>query len=154
MPCQRSSGFGAVDGCGSPYAAVWDVPRAPTAASSANGSTRPFADLHDHAGGWSGGPGNGHSRQSTGHADDRLTSVHGAAPLRPSDRVLAAAPLFPLLLLVFDRPWRIHWLRRGLPIARRQLPGLLAVELEDPRIRHRLDEEIAHCPDQRIDPIW
>src|SRR5438270_10482557 len=36
------SGFGAVNGCGSPYAAVWDVPRAPTAASSANGSTRPF----------------------------------------------------------------------------------------------------------------
>jgi hypothetical protein len=34
----------------------------------------------------SGGPGNGHSRQSTGHADDRLTSVRRAAPLRPSDR--------------------------------------------------------------------
>jgi hypothetical protein len=53
MPCRRPGGFGAVNGCGSPYAAVWDVPRAPTAASSANGSTRPFADLHGHAGGWS-----------------------------------------------------------------------------------------------------
>src|SRR5207248_5571425 len=42
MPCRSPGGFGAVNGCGSPYAAVWDVPIAPTAASSANGSTRPF----------------------------------------------------------------------------------------------------------------
>ena len=73
---------------------------------------------------------------------------------------MLAALLFLLLLFPFDRPGRIHRLRCGLNVGCRQLPGLLAVQLEDSGMRHRLDKQIRQSPDERVElypannPLW
>ncbi len=41
----------------------------------------------------------------------------------------------------------------GLTLFERQLPGLLAVQLENSGIRHRLDKQIRQSPDERVDSI-
>jgi len=61
--------------------------------------------------------------------------------------------LFRLLTLIFEAARRVHrlWrLRRRFLQCRRALPHVFEMTLA----RHRLDEEVAHRPDQRIDPVW
>ena len=62
--------------------------------------------------------------------------------------------LFGLLLCCpFHAADGIDWfwrLRRRRLQCRRALPHVF----EMPLARHRLDEEVAHRPDQRIDPVW
>ena len=65
--------------------------------------------------------------------------------------------LFSLFGLLLRCPFHaadgIDWfwrLRRRRLQCRRALPHVF----EMPLARHRLDEEVAHRPDQRIDPIW
>jgi len=64
-----------------------------------------------------------------------------------------SAPLFLLLFLLLEAARGIHRLRCGLDIRRRELPGLLAVQLENSGIRHRLDKQIRQSPDERVDSI-
>jgi Ku70/Ku80 beta-barrel domain len=61
--------------------------------------------------------------------------------------------LFRLLTLIFEAARRVHRLWR---LGRRflQCRRALAHVFEMTLARHRLDEEIAHRPDQRIDPVW
>ena len=61
--------------------------------------------------------------------------------------------LFRLLTLIFEAARRVHrlWrLGRRFLQCRRALPHVFEMTLA----RHRLDEEVAHRPDQRIDPVW
>ena len=61
--------------------------------------------------------------------------------------------LFRLLTLIFEAARRVHrlWrLRRRFLQCRRALAHVFEMTL----VRHRLDEEVAHRPDQRIDPVW
>ena len=61
--------------------------------------------------------------------------------------------LFRLLTLIFEAARRVHrlWrLGRRFLQCRRELPHVFEMTLA----RHRLDEEVAHRPDQRIDPVW
>src|ERR1700737_4980471 len=59
--------------------------------------------------------------------------------------------LFRLLTLIFEAARRVHRLWR---LGRRflQCRRALAHVFEMTLVRHRLDEEVAHRPDQRIDP--
>src|SRR5207248_3443726 len=69
-------------------------------------------------------------------------------------REMASAILhFRLLTLIFEATRRVHrlWrLGRRFLQCRRALPHVFEMTLA----RHRLDEEVAHRPDQRIDPVW
>src|SRR5258705_13871606 len=58
-----------------------------------------------------------------------------------------------LLTLIFEAARRVHRLWR---LGRRflQCRRALAHVFEMTLVRHRLDEEVAHRPDQRIDPVW
>ena len=61
--------------------------------------------------------------------------------------------LFRLLTLIFEAARRVHrlWrLRRRFLQCRRALAHVFEMTLA----RHRLDEEVAHRPDRRIDPVW
>ena len=61
--------------------------------------------------------------------------------------------LFRLLTLIFEAARRVHRLWR-LGRRRLQCRRALAHVFEMTLARHRLDEEVAHRPDQRIDPVW
>src|ERR1700730_5505938 len=61
--------------------------------------------------------------------------------------------LFRLLTLIFEAAWRVPLLGR-LGCRFLQCRRALGHVFEMALVRHRLDEEVAHRPDQRIDPVW